>query len=86
MTDIVEALQDDMRALRIELQAQGINNARISERLNALQKHVDAMTAGFVTIKEFEPIKRFVYGVAGLLVAGVVTALLAVVIQGGGVP
>ena len=46
---------------------------RIDERLKAMEEN-------YVTKDEFEPVKRVVYGMVGLLLSGMVLAIIALVI------
>lgn len=57
---------------------------RLEERMSALQAIVSRMdshvTGNLVTKEQFEPVKRLVYGAAGLILIGVVGALMALVV------
>jgi hypothetical protein len=57
---------------------------RIDERTKSLIKRFDdfekKQSEDFVTRIEFEPIKRLVYGVVGLVLTGFVLAIIALVI------
>jgi hypothetical protein len=57
---------------------------RIDERTKSLIKRFDdfekKQSDDFVTRIEFEPIKRLVYGVVGLVLTGFVLAIIALVI------
>jgi hypothetical protein len=51
--------------------------ARIDERL----KHIESMVHIFVTQMEFQPIKLITMGLAGIILAAVVAALVAQVVK-----
>lgn len=48
----------------------------IKKSLDELKKN---QNHNFVTKAEFEPIKKIIYGLVGLILAGVVTSILAVI-------
>ena len=50
------------------------------ERIDKLEARLDK---DFVTQREFEPFKKIVYGFVGLILTGVVLAMLALVIRKG---
>lgn len=60
---------------------------RIDERTEAICEKVDAMTSrmntDFVTQDQFWPVKTIVYSGAGLVLAGVLAAVVALVVRGG---
>ena len=53
---------------------------RFEEMLTRIDRHVEE---NVVTRTEFDPVKRLVFGAAGLILVGVVGALIALVVQGG---
>lgn len=53
---------------------------RIDERTKALIEEVRDVKRTIVTKTEFAPVKALVYGLVGLILAGVITALLAQII------
>lgn len=57
----------------------------IAKDVDYLRKAVDniddKISDHYITRIEFDPIKRAVYGVIGLIVAGVITALIALVVS-----
>lgn len=59
--------------------------ARLDERMKnveALCQHIDAKLDGsYVTRTEFTPVKNLVYGCAGIMLIGVVGALVALVVR-----
>jgi hypothetical protein len=62
--------------------------ARLEERLKHLEASVskiyvklDKLDSNYVTQSEFKPVKMIVYGLAGTILAGVVAALLALVLR-----
>lgn len=64
--------------------------ARIDERTKSTDEKVDAFAAElksiaehYVTQDEFRPIKTIVYGMVGVALLSVATALVALVIRGG---
>lgn len=67
--------------------------ARIAERQDAIRNdiaemkiYIKAQQDLFVTQAEFMPVRNIVYGAVGLVLATVVTALVALVITNGGLP
>ena len=58
---------------------------RIDERTSTLLKDLDELKntvyEHYVTQAEFAPIKKIIYGLVGLTITGVFTAILALVIQ-----
>ncbi len=50
-------------------------------RLETMMAQIEKQQDGFVTRAEFEPVKKLVYGVIGLVMTGVVTTVLALVIR-----
>ena len=50
-------------------------------RLETQWEQFDKSRNNLITRDEFEPVKRLVYGVTGLILVGVVVALLALVVQ-----
>lgn len=54
---------------------------RALQKIDHLQATIDDMKAEMVTKARFEPIEKLVYGLVGLVLAGVVTALIALVIN-----
>lgn len=63
------------------------NNDLVVYKIDELQKTVkdmnDNMVATYVTYKEFDPIKKVVYGLVALILMGVVGGILALVIRSG---
>jgi hypothetical protein len=63
----------------------GVLLARLDERSKTIQSEVERIRVDlanrYVTNVEFEPIKRLVYGMAGLIMAGVAGGLLKLVIS-----
>lgn len=59
--------------------------AVIAERVANIDKKVDEINikldAHYVTKDEFEPIRMLVYGMAGLILTGVVIALISLVLK-----
>lgn len=62
------------------------NNDLIIYKIDELQKQVREMAASmsvtYVTYKEFDPIKKVVYGLVGLTLMAVVGGVLALVVRG----
>lgn len=54
--------------------------SRIDERLKALHEDVKDIKDNFVRKEEFWPVRTVVYGLVGLVLIGVVGALIALVI------
>lgn len=71
------------RELLIKLSTQLDN---LTDDVKELKSAFGSMQTKFVTREEFEPIKRLVYGAVGLILVAVVGALIALVVQGGGIP
>lgn len=55
--------------------------ARIEERLNTLIEKLDSIEDDFVKIGEFTPVRNIVYGLVGIIMVGVVGALLNLIIS-----
>ena len=68
-----------------EEQAHGERLARIEERMKGLAQGVkainDKLDNYFISRAEFTPIRNLVYGFTGLLLTGIVVALIALVIR-----
>jgi predicted RNase H-like nuclease (RuvC/YqgF family) len=71
------AMIEDTKELLVEME-QKLNLVTI---LNAnLSENVKAMRSDFVTKDQFDPIKKIVYGTAGMMLIAVLTAILKLVI------
>lgn len=61
-----------------------VNDAKIQKDIEYLTREITKLTKqvenNFVTKAEFEPIKKLVYGLVGLILTSVVVAVLTVVI------
>ena len=64
-----------------------VATARMEEKINSLEDKVDIISRqlndDFVRKTSFEPVQRVVYGVVGIIVIAVFTALVALVVSGG---
>lgn len=62
-----------------------IDLALMAQKIDYIQKDVSEIKINiekdYVTREEFEPIKRIVYGLITLLLAGVITAMLSIVLK-----
>ena len=58
---------------------------RIDERTKQLTFRFEEAKRSFVRKEDFEPVKRIVYGMVGIILAVVITALVALVIMKKGV-
>ena len=60
--------------------------ARIDERTSTLVRDIEeikeALNAKYVTHAEFDPVKKLVYGMVGLVMVAVVGALISLVVKG----
>lgn len=54
-----------------------------NEKFDRIIQLIEASNAKFVTKDEFKPVRNLVYGVVGLALVGVFTAILSLVIQEG---
>ena len=65
-------------------QENAVNDAKIQKDIEYLTREVAKLTkqveTNFVSKAEFEPIKKLVYGVVGLILTAVVVAVLTVII------
>jgi hypothetical protein len=59
--------------------------ARILEKVENIEKKVEkielCIEKNYITRQEFAPVKNIVYAMVGLVLAGVLTALIALVVQ-----
>lgn len=55
---------------------------RLDERLKAIESNLLHMRTNYVTQIEFRPIRLIVYGTAGIILTGVMGAIVALVLQG----
>ena len=59
--------------------------ARILEKVENIEKKVDKIEMGiernYITRQEFAPVKNIVYAMVGLVLAGVLTAIIALVVR-----
>ena len=69
-----------------ELKRLLIEVTKISASMQNMEKDIAELKRDYITRKEFEPVQRIVYGLVGLVLVAVVTALVALVVSGGGVP
>lgn len=62
-----------------------IDIALIRQSTENIEKRVDSidlkLEKNYVTQDQFDPIRRLVYGLVGLILVGVVTAVLALILQ-----
>lgn len=62
-----------------------IDLAVIANDINYIKKDVaeikDTLAKNYVSREEFEPVKRIVYGLVGLILVSVMVAILALIIQ-----
>ena len=54
----------------------------IKGKTEEINKKMDTVTSQFVSQTEFNPIKRLVYGLVGLILIAVVTAIFGMILQG----
>ena len=64
-----------------EMDKRGQHNAELLVRIDERTARQERDTAKYVTREEFAPIKGLVYGLVGLLLTGVIGAVLALVIR-----
>lgn len=53
----------------------------LKEKIDTIDKKLDAQ---YVTQDEFDPIRKLVYGIVGLILTAVVGALISIVVNRGG--
>jgi ABC-type uncharacterized transport system ATPase subunit len=56
----------------------------IKRDIGEIKSAMKEIREDFITRAEFEPVKRIVYGMVTLILTAVVGALIALVVQGGG--
>ncbi len=65
--------------------SQNVKIAEMAKDIKYIKDEVDdikkKMEADYVTRQEFEPIKRFVYGLVTIVLVGVIGAILALIIK-----
>lgn len=69
-------MAEEGREVQIAVMANDI--AYMKKKLDLIEEQV---TSRYISKEEFEPIKRIVYGMVGLILVGVVGALLTLVIN-----
>lgn len=69
------------KELARQISDQGQLLARIDERTLTLVKEMSEIRREMVTRPEIRPIKAIAYGLAGLMLSGVVAAILQLVLQ-----
>ena len=78
--DPLDRLGNDLASLRAELQLLGVSNARLDQRIQALEKDVEQMAAigdaRYVSISRYTPVERVVYGVVGLMMTALIVAIV----------
>jgi len=82
--DPLDRLADDLAGLRAELQALGVSNARLDQRIQALEQDVQQMSAmgdtRYVSISRYTPVERVVYGVVGIIGTALIVALITLIL------
>ena len=90
--DPISDLAREVAGLRQDLAAKNVRDARVDGRIDRIEDDIeraredrdqlrDEMTQR-VTRVEFTPVRLLTYGAVGLILSGVVTALLALVLRG----
>lgn len=54
---------------------------RLDEMRSAVERIEEKIDSNYVSRVEFEPIKRIVYGIVGLVLTSVIVALLALILR-----
>ena len=84
-SDPFDRLLGDVEQLRKELQQQGILNARLDQRLQAVERDIEQIAsvgdARYVPLIRYVPVERVVFGVVGLILMSTITAVLALVLR-----
>lgn len=70
----LDSLNDKVRDLQWEVKS-------LQEKAKAVEAHIEKLTGETIHRIEFDPIKSLVYGMVGIVLTGVVTAILALVIK-----
>ena len=82
--DPLDRLANDLASLRVELQVLGVSNARLDQRIQALEKDVEQLAsvgdARYVSLNRYTPVERVVYGVVGLMMTALIVALITQVL------
>ena len=83
--DQIDRLERDLIALREAVDRMGVHSAVVDEKLLAIQQDIhdlrQTQTNHFVSIARYSPVERIVYGVVGLLLTGLVGAVLALILR-----
>jgi hypothetical protein len=86
--DPFDRLASDLASLRHELQMLGVSNARLDQRIMALEKDVETLAltgdSRYVHISRYTPVERVVYGVVGVIGTALLVALITLVLNGVG--
>jgi hypothetical protein len=72
-------VEDDIE--RLEIQA--ARHATAIGGVRGSVEHLRKESAKWVTQSDFQPVQRIVYGIVGLILVAVVTALVGLVLKGG---
>ena len=84
-SDPFDRLLGDVDQLRKELQHQGIFNARLDQRLQAVERDIEQIASvsdsRYVPLIRYVPVERVVFGVVGLILMSTITAVLALVLR-----
>lgn len=83
-----ERIREDLAALIVSVAQAStkadLDNLRMETQTNMhqIEAATDALVTRFVTREEFDPVRRIVYGVVGVILTAVVVALIGMVVGG----
>lgn len=84
--DPFDRMANDLASLRVELQEAKVHNARVEQRIQALERDVEQLAASadsrYVGISRYLPVERVVYGVVGIIGTALVVALITLLLPG----
>lgn len=82
LTAQVQSLQELVTQLRIAVGRKDNGDSALRDQVKDLASEVKDLSEQYVTLKEFELVRRIVYGTVGLIVMSFMAAVVGLVMKG----
>lgn len=78
--NLVREIEKELTSVKVKIAELNGEVDHLKSKALDLEKTIDSLTDDKVDTKEFTPVQRLVYGLVGLILAAVVTAMIGLVL------